>query len=141
MTANFLLPCVQMWGICKCLTGCFLNHFPTETTLQTFIDMSRFFFRRRKPEGPDLSSAQKYHLVFHLQGQTVTWNYWETNPYLCGSPSFAHCRLKGWSRSWATCVFSTFLGHRAKRCEDFISYINVSANRGGNEYRFNMLLV
>lgn len=53
-------------SICKSPTGCFLNHFPTEATLQIFTDISRFFFRPRKPEGPDLSSAQKHHLVFHL---------------------------------------------------------------------------
>lgn len=125
-------------SICKCPTGYFLNHLPTEITLQIFIGMSRlFFFRPRKPERSDLLSAQKCHLVFHLLRQTATWKYKETNTYLCAVPSVVHCRQKGWSKGWVTTVFSIFLRQRDVK----ILFPTQMCQPTENEYKFSMLLV
>lgn len=114
-------------SICKCPTGYFLNHLPTEITLQIFIGMTSFFFQAQKAWKirPVICSKMPFGFSFTETNCDMKIRGDKHIP-LCSSFS---CSLQAQRMEQRLGNYCLFHISQAERCEDFVSYSNVSANR------------
>lgn len=138
LIANFFLPCVQMLSVASASApqAVFSTTSPQKPLCRfslTWVDFS---------SDPKSLKDQTCHLLRNTFGFSFTGT--KCDMKLLGDKSIPLWQpfpsSKDGAKVGQLLSFPHFSGTE-QRCEGFVFYTNVSANREGNEYKFNVLLV